>query len=95
MLDQRILDKKAIWQKSKRSTGCAKSIGNRKIQHEKVMTKFEEHSRRFIELSPFLVFPPPARMVSAMCRPAATRLAVTVMDDNRTVAIPTTAGQPD
>ena len=57
------------------------------------MTKFEEHSRRFIELSPFLVISTTGSDGIGDVAPRGDAPGfVTVMDDNRTIAIPDRRG---
>ena len=65
----------------------------KELAARKVMTKFEEHSRRFIELSPFLVISTTGSDGIGDVSPRGDAPGfVTVMDDNRTIAIPDRRG---
>ncbi len=65
----------------------------KELAARKVMTEFEEHSRRFIELSPFLVISTTGSDGIGDVSPRGDAPGfVKVMDDNRTVAIPDRRG---
>lgn len=65
----------------------------KELAAKKVMTEFEEHSRRFIELSPFLVISTTGSDGIGDVSPRGDAPGfVKVMDDNRTVAIPDRRG---
>ena len=65
----------------------------KELAARKVMTEFEEHSRRFIELSPFLVISTTGSDGIGDVSPRGDAPGfVTVMDDNRTIAIPDRRG---
>lgn len=65
----------------------------KELAARKVMTEFEEHSRHFIELSPFLVISTTGSDGIGDVSPRGDAPGfVKVMDDNRTVAIPDRRG---
>ena len=65
----------------------------KELAARKVMTEFEEHSQRFIELSPFLVISTTGSDGIGDVSPRGDAPGfVKVMDDNRTVAIPDRRG---
>lgn len=65
----------------------------KELAAKKVMTEFEEHSRRFIELSPFLVISTTGSDGIGDVSPRGDAPGfVKVMDDNRTIAIPDRRG---
>ena len=65
----------------------------KELAAKKVMTEFEEHSRRFIELSPFLVISTTGSDGIGDVSPRGDAPGfVKVMDDKRTIAIPDRRG---
>ena len=65
----------------------------KELAAKKVMTEFEQHSRRFIELSPFLVISTTGSDGIGDVSPRGDAPGfVKVMDDNRTIAIPDRRG---
>ena len=65
----------------------------KELAAKKIMTEFEQHSRRFIELSPFLVISTTGSDGIGDVSPRGDAPGfVKVMDDNRTIAIPDRRG---
>jgi len=65
----------------------------KELAAKKVLTSFEEHSRRFIELSPFMVISTTGSDGIGDVSPRGDAPGfVKIMDDNRTIAIPDRRG---